>query len=825
MSLQLFLPLCFKYRRNLFVFSALIRHENTEHGEYNKKQQYMVVILLKNTNNSVSMMSQFKKQAEVICAEKAVWTWLITVFLGMTLPQITICGNTTALAVGFAAAASGPSSIPILLATIMGYLFRDMGGALRYVGALITVIGIRWSASGFPSVIKSRFFTPSITFIATLITGSAVLVTNGNRFADVVAVFSESCLTAGFSVFCRLFFEEIHTHGNGIEKGRVKIGTLALISVFSMTLYTLQWQGISLGRILAVAFILLSVCSAGFRGGVITGSALGLTAFLHDPSQAYLAPLYAFGGLLAGLLAEKPRMVLTAAIILTDVVVFVAVNPKVDLFFIISIYEICAAAVILYVIPTRVYAKIRFLWGKELLQKDSFHSREAVALKMKKAAFTMGEVAGTVDAVSRELAVISAPNMGSMYRLIAEQACKNCKKKMTCWERRFSDIMDSFNHMTPHLREKGAVESTEVIGFLKEECVCLNALCEQVNRRYREFLVRESAFRRLHELRGIINDQFENTAQILLEFSKEFERGQWNDSETAKKINRTLKKKDICCKEVYCRIEEDGHMEVELICLGELTEVETIEVEETVKCLCNRVFVAPSVEKLKKTTRICLSEGQVYRAVIGVAQTRCKGEELCGDAVEVFRDNNGNQFLVLSDGMGSGGRAAVDGALTAGLTAEMLKAGFGYESILRIVNTALLTTSHDETLATLDIASINLFTGDLEVLKAGAGLSLLLSRERVSRFEESSLPLGILRELTFARTRDRLVEGDVLVMMSDGISNDGVRWVEELLRSFNLEKGNMQSLSNTIIEAAKKLHANDKGDDMTVITLQLEKAE
>jgi serine/threonine protein phosphatase PrpC len=82
-----------------------------------------------------------------------------------------------------------------------------------------------------------------------------------------------------------------------------------------------------------------------------------------------------------------------------------------------------------------------------------------------------------------------------------------------------------------------------------------------------------------------------------------------------------------------------------------------------------------------------------------------------------------------------------------------------------------------------------------------------------------------LRELTFARTRDRLVEGDILVMMSDGISNDGVRWVEELLRSFNVEEETMQSLSNTIVDAARKMHIHDKGDDMTVITLRLERAE
>ena len=785
----------------------------------------MVVICLKNTNDSASIVTKLRKQAEGIGIEKTVWLWVGSIVIGFLLPQISVCNNTVALGVGFAAAAGGPIAIPVLLSTCLGYLVRDITGTFRYVGSLITILGLRWSVSGFPTVVKSRYFTPTITFISTLITGSAFLLPNDNELLGVAFVISESCLASGFCFFCQCFFREWQSSYVIKENNRAKLGTIIVTSVLSMLLYSLEWQGISLGRMAMAACILFSVRCAGLRGGTITGAVTALTAFLYDPTRLHVVPLYAFGGLLAGLLAEKPRIFSVMAFIVTDFVVFLAVNPQPDLALIISVYEIAAAAVIFYVLPNRLYVSARFLWGKETVQHDAFHSREAVALKMKKAAITMGEVAGTVDAVSRELAMISAPNMGSMYRTVAEHCCANCKKKLSCWESRFSDIMDSFNHMTPTLKKEGKIESEEVVGFLQNTCIHLPTLCEQVNRRYREFLARESAFRRLYELRGIINDQFENTAQILLEFSKQFEHGQWNDSDTAKKLHRALKKSGVFCQDVYCRIEEDGHMEIEMISSKELCSQDTADIQQTAQEICGRIFAEPTTEKLKGGTRLCLSEGQVYRAVIGISQTRCKGEELCGDAVEVFRDNNGNQFLVLCDGMGTGGRAAVDGALTAGLTAEMLKAGFGYESILRIVNTALLATSHDETLATLDIASINLFTGEMELLKAGAGLSLLLSKERISRFEESSLPLGILRELTFARTRDRLVEGDVLVLMSDGISNDGVRWVEELLHSFNVEEETMQSLSNTIVDAAKKMHKNDKGDDMTVIAVKLERLE
>ena len=72
-------------------------------------------------------------------------------------------------------------------------------------------------------------------------------------------------------------------------------------------------------------------------------------------------------------------------------------------------------------------------------------------------------------------------------------------------------------------------------------------------------------------------------------------------------------------------------------------------------------------------------------------------------------------YVILSDGMGTGGRAAVDGAMASGLMSRLIKAGFGYDCSLRILNSSMLFKSTDESLATVDIASIDLFTGQVEL--------------------------------------------------------------------------------------------------------------
>ena len=46
--------------------------------------------------------------------------------------------------------------------------------------------------------------------------------------------------------------------------------------------------------------------------------------------------------------------------------------------------------------------------------------------------------------------------------------------------------------------------------------------------------------------------------------------------------------------------------------------------------------------------------------------------------------------ILLCDGMGTGGRAAVDGAMASGLMARLLKTGFGYNCSLKILNSSIM---------------------------------------------------------------------------------------------------------------------------------------
>ena len=227
---------------------------------------------------------------------------------------------------------------------------------------------------------------------------------------------------------------------------------------------------------------------------------------------------------------------------------------------------------------------------------------------------------------------------------------------------------------------------------------------------------------------------------------------------------------------------------------------------------------AAVLQGLAEETAVDSEASPRYGVEQGLTRLCCDGETLCGDTATVQREE-GYVLAVLSDGMGSGGRAAVDSAMAAGIAARLWAAGFAPAAVLQTVNAALLTKSREESLATLDVVTVNTRTGRLDSYKAGAAATLLKSRGRVSRIDRPGLPLGILPPEEFEHSHDTLSDGDILLMVSDGALAGGLAAVEELLQAYPAD-GTMQALSAAVCAAAREAQG-DRGDDITAVAMRI----
>ncbi|MFR7479306.1 MAG: SpoIIE family protein phosphatase, partial [Acutalibacteraceae bacterium] len=178
----------------------------------------------------------------------------------------------------------------------------------------------------------------------------------------------------------------------------------------------------------------------------------------------------------------------------------------------------------------------------------------------------------------------------------------------------------------------------------------------------------------------------------------------------------------------------------------------------------------------------------------------CGSSVLSGDSSGTFLDGRGREIAVISDGMGTGARAAVDGAMAAGVLETLVKAGVGFRCAMQIVNSTLLCKSEEETLATLDIAIIDLFSGHVEWIKAGAPPGFVCRGNRAREIEVSSLPLGILPQVQSARQSCDLSLGDLLLLVSDGATAAGTGWICELLEKERQKSA--QQVADTVLQQA-----------------------
>ena len=122
-------------------------------------------------------------------------------------------------------------------------------------------------------------------------------------------------------------------------------------------------------------------------------------------------------------------------------------------------------------------------------------------------------------------------------------------------------------------------------------------------------------------------------------------------------------------------------------------------------------------------------------------------------------------------------------------------------------------------MSTLDVASVNLFDGKLEFMKAGAPISFVRKKGEVQRLDAVSLPVGILEEAMFSRVSTQVEDGDFVVMFSDGVIASGEGWVAETLEDWT--DGDPKELAELLMEKAVKNRTDGHDDDITVVVLKL----
>lgn len=740
----------------------------------------------------------------------------LTLILSAIVSGTVILNSLSPFGVAAVAAVSPGMSLFALAGSVIGYaLSSGITGTMKYIAAAVLVAAIKWVFGTLGSVDKKRIFAPFVAAASMLATGLAVNIGDGMYIYDVVLSFSDAALAMGAVYF---FKKAIHTIINkkslkGLSAGEL-CSVLVLLSVVLMSLSGLTIGMISIGRVLSVIIILLAARYGKESYGSIAGITTGIAMSLGSGSMLYIVAAYAFGGLLAGVFSPLGKVALSVAFILSNGLTFIMAGMDT----LTILYETMAATLIFMLLPIRLGGDIvsGVVDSDISAAYDVKDIRRHLTMKLKYISATFEDISKSIKTVTEKLQYVSGADITDVYSNAAEDVCRKCAMKMYCWESCYGDTMNAFNDMTPELKKKGKISSENASTFLKSRCKKIDLLTASINRAYSDHLAYEGAKRKVNEVRSLLSDQYDCISGVFKELCDELSTIDKPDIKTAQKARSVFDNNKIKIKELCSYVDIYGKTSVEIDCeTKELENTDLKQLTESLSSVCGIDFDKASMIRIGKDTKITMYEKASYSIDFGVAQFAHNHSAVCGDAYDYFIDNKGYAHMILSDGMGSGNRAAIDGTMATGLLTKLLKAGFSFDCAVSLVNSALMTKSDEEMLTTLDVACFDMYTGKAEFLKAGAAPTFIKKSGRAGRVETDSLPLGILKNISFEKNAISLSKGDMIVMVSDGVIAAGDEWVCAEIESYS---GNdPKEFANRIARIAKQRRIDGHDDDVTVM--------
>lgn len=746
--------------------------------------------------------------------------------LGMLVTKGTVFGSYAPFGPALAAAAPFGNLVAAVGGSVLGYLLPfGIGDGVRYLAAVLAVAAIRWTLNDLKRVRAHPLFAPLVALGPVVATGIAIGTVEGITSDTIIMSLTEGLLAAGAAYFFARTVKTMDSPRGITALRQQELASAALtVCILVLSFADVTVGGLSLGRVLAVLAILMCAHYGGVAGGSISGIAAGLVFSLSGSGVSYLSGSYAFGGLMAGIFSPLGKMGTVAAFIISNAIVSLSSGDPAAV--IGGLYEVAISTVVFVLLPKRMGGKLSSLFTAQ--ESASVHIqpgrsdgvKRAVASRLQFASQALCDVSRSVEEVSKKLKKLSASSLGGIYQRVADTTCRRCGMKGFCWEQNYEGTIAVFNDVMGKLREKGRVKEEDFAPYFSRKCSKINEVLDSVNEQYSIYVAREVAERRVSQVRDVVSGQFSGMSELLNDLCKELEQCDRFDQPAEQRVMELLRKEGVRVEELSCRLDQESRMTVEL--KADRQDRGAFSRKDLLTALdkaCDRAMDCPCISVAGDGCYVKFGEKPQITAVIGRAQHVCNNGELCGDNYDYFHDGRGRLVVVVSDGMGTGGRAAVDGAMAAGILSRLYQAGLSFDCALRIVNSALVVKSGDESLATLDVCCLDLFSGETEILKAGAPLTLVKKKGRVMRIDAPSLPAGILTEVGFARERIVLDDGDWVLMVSDGAIANGDEWLERQLDAWKGE--DEQELADFVVKEASRRRTDGHDDDVTAIAIRL----
>lgn len=651
-------------------------------------------------------------------------------------------------------------------------------------------------------------------------------------------------------VFYKIFVNSIVVLQDFREKKAFSIeelmGASLLLAISVGAFGDFNIVGFNLRNILSIFIVMALGWKNGILVGTTTGVTIGVTLGVITGSEPIMIAAYAISGMLAGIFNRFGKIGVVIGFALGNILLaYVSNGYTVEL---IHFKEILVAFIGLLLLPKNFQIDLEEFIGNAkflpVVPNNSLNKSKEVAENLSHVSEVINEMAVSYRQVEEIDEEINSENENNMQIFMTEllNNLEPYKDNML-----YDDISNPESKITKevfkYLLDKQEIDRQALLEIF--------ANCNSYIVGFDDKDISQYLEDNISQIIRIINISYKISKNDFI-WRKKVAQNQKNMGKQLKEVSKAIKNMARGMEE---DIEKENVFQKESIEITELLKQKNIEVEEVSIQKEDRIFVniyakeileTAKLETIEKIATQVLKESIVlndeasigtrytflsddkYEMAIGNSTATKSKSEVSGDSILKIRLKDGKYLVAISDGMGTGTQARKSSGQALKLLENLLLSGFDKKTSLDLINSALIN-QNDETFATLDIAIVDLYKGNIEFIKSGACPTYIKKNKKVQIIKANSLPTGMIEKGNIQTFDYDINSGDIMVMCTDGILDANIEyknkelWVKYMLE--DIETNNTQKIADLILNEAIDNNFGIIKDDMTIITCKFVKRD
>lgn len=692
-------------------------------------------------------------------------------------------------------------------------------GSMLYAAATVLTLCVITVFGGLACT-KKLWFAPVVATLTGMMC-TFVLLPIGQALSgtDLLRYFCAAGITLACSYLYAVAFAPPRVQSDWRRPAvLLAIAATILLSLSDIEIITL----FAPARVLALLLVLGSAYLGSASIGAAVGVAFGAAMDLASGGGAVFTCSYGLIALVSGMFHEQGRFLFSvcavaagacAAMLAIDSILFVPL-----------LIETVLAVILFSVLPPVVWTALQqTLLPEELTSSTASREIKRTAGQCaSEAAQAFYELYTSMLTSVQNTRVRGDQNVSVVFDKASDKVCKSCPLCSQCWQRDYVTTLSALNDATEPMLARGKAIMSDFPHHFTSRCVRVPELIRAINSALFALREREAMKRQEEENQTLLAKQYAGITDILRHLSREAAQGCAAQPILERQVRRYTAAFG-WVEHVSVFRDASSRLVIELFGEG-ISDIEKQGggFSAGLGALLGVKLTEPRIQTEGIGRRLVMRERAPYRVVVGVARQQKQDTSVSGDSGCYFLTDAGVACLVLADGMGTGTAAAQDSRTIITSMERFLRAGVEPHDAVNAISPVFRLRANGTRFVTLDLLTLDLFTGKAQGIKFGSAPSYMKMGETWKRILCKTLPIGIAEDADPTDLFDlSFMNGDMYVMVSDGVS-DGTddEWMQTLLRE--RQQDSPKELAAKLV--TEGFHHNTD-DDRTAIVMKIERRE